>query len=257
MIKNLVRGAFAEISPGKRSAGAYPEQTANFLHGMLESSQDLFAAVNAERQLLAFNAAFGRAFAEINGVPPQLEQKLDQLLAPFPPVATSVAEYCQRAFNGEALRLPVELTAQDGGQRFFDISISPIADPDGSVLVVALAMRDITERRMTELRLQGVLEATPDAMLVSYKGIIEFVNSQLERMFGYAKGALLGSPLERLVPERLRDRHALQRVGYERNSKTRPMGMGLDLWGLKADGGEFPVEISLSPLDIAGEKRVI
>ncbi|MCG2577253.1 PAS domain S-box protein [Dechloromonas sp. XY25] len=256
MAINLVRGASVEISP-ERSGGAYPEQVANFLPGMLESSDDLFAAVNSERQLVAFNAAFRGALTEITGTPPQLDQNLEQLLANFPVLANTVIELCQRAFDGEALRLPMELLAQDNQQRYFDASISPITDPDGTVLVVAIAMRDITDRRVTEQRFQGVLEATPDAMLVVYKGIIEFVNSQLERMFGYAKGALLGLPLERLVPERLRERHILQRVGYERNSKTRPMGSGLDLWGLKADGSEFPVEISLSPLEISGEKRVI
>lgn len=256
MIMNLVRKGFAGISP-ERAGGAYPEQTASFLPGMLESSDDLFAAVNSERKLVAFNAAFRRALTEITGVSPQLDQKLEQLLAGLPALANTVNELCQRAFNGEALRLPLEVLVPESSPRLFDTSIGPISDPDGSVLVVAIAMRDITDRRVAEQRFQGVLEATPDAMLVVQQGVIEFANSQLEHMFGYAKGGLLGLPIEHLMPERMRERHALQRVGYERHSNTRPMGSGLDLWGLKADGSEFPVEISLSPLEVAGEKLII
>lgn len=115
----------------------------------------------------------------------------------------------------------------------------------------------VTDKRASEERLRGILEATPDAMLVVHKGTIEFANSLLERMFGYAKGTLAGAPLEQLIPERLRQRHALQRIGYERLPKTRPMGVGLDLLGRKADGAEFFVEISLSPLVMDGEELVI
>ncbi|GHH42011.1 hypothetical protein GCM10018775_26080 [Streptomyces umbrinus] len=97
-----------------------------------------------------------------------------------------------------------------------------------------------------------MLEAAPDAMvIVDDMGTIRLVNAQTEALFGYRREELLGQPVELLIPGRFRAHHVQHRDGYAANRQVRPMGAGLELHGLRRDGTEFPVEISLSPLETA------
>jgi PAS domain S-box-containing protein len=95
----------------------------------------------------------------------------------------------------------------------------------------------------------ALLEAIPDAMVViNQEGIVVQINSQTETLFGYTRAELIGQRIEVLVPERHRHRHHQHRDGFAQQPRTRRMGAGLDLYGRRRDGSEFPVEISLSPV---------
>ena len=105
---------------------------------------------------------------------------------------------------------------------------------------------------------RAVLEAAPDAMImVDGKGIIRLVNCQAERMFGYDRDELLGSPVEILVPERLRDIHVRHRDSFAQSPHTRGIGCGHNLPARRRDGTEFPAEIGISPLAADGGMWVI
>ncbi len=100
-------------------------------------------------------------------------------------------------------------------------------------------------------RFKAVLDAAPDAMVITDRiGRIILVNAEAERLFGYRREDLLGTPVEGLIPKRFRSAHPGHRDTYFQDPRTRPMGFGgLELFGLRKDGTEFPAEISLSPLE--------
>jgi PAS domain S-box-containing protein len=105
---------------------------------------------------------------------------------------------------------------------------------------------------------ERLFESSPDAVFVSDKsGVIVRANGQAERLFGYDRKELIGLQIETLVPERFRPKHPEHRRDYSAQSHIRPMGAGLELYGLRKDGSEFPVDIMLSPVDASGESYVL
>ena len=110
--------------------------------------------------------------------------------------------------------------------------------------------RQAEEEIAAELRFRLVVEAAPNAMvMVNRAGEIVMVNAQTERVFGYSRIELLGQRVEMLVPPRFRGHHSGLREMFSVDPQTRPMGAGRDLYGLKKDGSEFPVEIGLNPIE--------
>jgi len=137
---------------------------------------------------------------------------------------------------------------KDGSEFPVEISLSPLKTETGTLVISII--RDTTARKKVEARFRGFLEAAPDAIVVvNREGKVVILNTQAERLFKFTRENLLGMPVETLVPERFRGRHGGHRGGFFADPRVRPMGSGLELFGLRSDGSEFPVEISLSPIE--------
>jgi PAS domain S-box-containing protein len=110
-------------------------------------------------------------------------------------------------------------------------------------------VRDVTERKRAEERFRLVVESAPNSIvMINGEGRIVLVNSQTEETFGYRREELIGQSVEILVPERFRSQHPAYRDSFFARPQARPMGAGRDLYGLRKDGAEFPVEIGLNPI---------
>jgi PAS domain S-box-containing protein len=124
-------------------------------------------------------------------------------------------------------------------------------------------VRDITQRKRaeealqaSEARFRSLFESSPDAIILTdAAGKIIEMNSQVQEFFGYNRAELVGKPVETLLPERFRKAHPEQRARYNAEPRIRPMSKGLDLYGARKDGSEFPVDIMLSLVETA-EGRV-
>jgi PAS domain S-box-containing protein len=152
---------------------------------------------------------------------------------------------------------------KNGSEFPVDVMLSSVRTPEG--IVVLSVIRDLSARKSTEdalrrseAQLRAIFEHSPDAIIgVDPRGRIIEANAQVRQFFGYDRAALIGQPVEILIPGRFRNQHLLHRAGYQHMPRTRPMGIGLELFGLHKDGTEFPVDIMLSPVDTPEGKMIL
>lgn len=151
--------------------------------------------------------------------------------------------------------LDIQGRQKDGSVFRAEIALNPIETEDG--LIVTSTIRRRSSSDDSEAYFRNLLESAPDAMvIIDERGKIAIVNGQAETMFGYDRGEMLGKAVETLLPERLRKRHTGHRKSFVKAPSLRPMGVGLNLAARRSDGSEFPVEISLSPVDSANGRFV-
>jgi PAS domain S-box-containing protein len=217
--------------------------------GLLEAAPDGMVIVDQEGMIVMVNAQMEKLFGY------RREEVLGQRVEMLVPARFKDVHPFHRSQYGKSPRvrpmgadLELYAVSKDGSEFPVEISLSPMESEEDHLIIAAI--RDITDRRRAEEKFRGLLESAPDAMVVvDQQGTIQLVNSRTEKLFGYDRVELVGQPVEVLAPKRLRKKHARHREGYYVEHPARPMGVGLDLFGLRKNGTEFPVEISLSPLE--------
>ncbi|MBE7465329.1 MAG: PAS domain S-box protein [Planctomycetes bacterium] len=216
--------------------------------GLLEAAPDAMVVVNRTGQIVLLNAQaerlFGYSREELLGS--DVEILVPQRFQPRH-VEHRTRYFTDPRVRGMGTGMELYGRRKDGSEFPVEISLSPLETEEG--VLVSSAIRDITERKKAEAKFRDLLESAPDAIvIVNSAGRIELLNAQAERLFGYGRAELLGRMVETLVPERF-DRHVQHRTAYFKDPRVRGMGTGTELFGRRKDGSEFPVEISLSPLE--------
>jgi PAS domain S-box-containing protein len=224
--------------------------------GLLEAAPDAMVVVNQGGEIVLLNAQAEKQFGY------QRDELVGQQVKNIIPEGFAerlIADGLRSAAEALAQQMGtgIELTGQRKDKSNFPIEImlSPLENTEG--ILVTAAIRDISVRKNAEKHLAqlegrypGLMEVAPDAIVISdANGRIVMVNVETERLFRYTREELVGRPFEVLIPERFRDKHKEHRQGYTSHPRTRLLGESLELWGLRKDATEFPVEISLGPLE--------
>jgi PAS domain S-box-containing protein len=224
---------------------------------VVESAPNAMLLVNAQGVITLVNkqaeSLFGYTKAELIG------NKLEILI---PERFGNIHPHHREVFfahpQARAMGVGRDLFAKrkDGTEIEVEIGLNPISADDGQLVLASII--DITERKKAQERFRLVVESAPNAMvLVNEDGIITLINKQAEALFGYKRQELIGSKLEMLLPDRLREDHPGHRNMFFKKPQTRPMGVGRDLFARRKDGSELQVEIGLNPIETAEGQMVL
>ena len=222
---------------------------------MIEASNDAIVTKDLDGIITGWNAAaeamYGYSAEEIVG------KSVSLLFAPDN--ADELVTILQQVRRGKAVeRYETVRLAKNGHRVTTSITMVPILDSKGHVVGATSLARDTSDLKLMEETAEGavrytlgLIEAAPDAVvIVGPDGRIAFVNTETERQFGYTKKEIIGNQVKMLMPERFHSQHADHRRRYMSKPEVRPMGLGLALFGLRKDGSEFPVDVTLSPVQI-------
>jgi PAS domain S-box-containing protein len=246
----FVLGVIVDITERKRDEAAL-RQSEERVRLIVESALDAVVTMNEDGRITGWNpqaeAIFGWRLDEALG------QRLADLIVPEKHRAAhqqGLAHFLVTG-QGSVLNKRLELTALRRGSYEFPVELTIAAIQIGDHFEFSAFIRDITERKRLADRFRATVESAPMAMImIDSVGAMVLVNAGTEKLFGYNRQELLGRNVEVLVPERFRFRHPQLRTEFFAAAapEARRMGVGRDLFGLRKDGTEFPVEIGLNPI---------
>ena len=253
----LVTAAIRDITV-RKDAETHLAQMEGRYRGLLEAAPDGMAVVNQGGEIVLLNAQAEKHFGyrrdeligqEVTNIIP--EGFAERLIADG--TRTAAEALAQQIGTG------IELIGQrkDGSEFPIEIMLSPLDSAEG--ILVTAAIRDITVRKDAETHLaqmegryRGLLEAAPDGMVVvNQRGEIVLLNAQSEKQFGYLRNELIGRKVKSIIPEGFAERLIADETRTAAEALAQHIGTGIELYGLRKDGSEFPIEIMLSPLESA------
>jgi hypothetical protein len=238
------------------------EKTSALLASIVQSSDDAIIGLGPDGRVLTWNAGAARLYGYRDR---DILARPIGILSPDPQKDEVTAGLGRVLREQTVERVEADQVTRQGGRVHVLMTISPIRDLVNAVVGASIVARDVTARKAAEESLRrseatsrAFLESVTESIVVTDAGgrIVQ-VNARTGTMFGYARAELIGQPVEALIPASLRDRHVAHRGTYMTAPRTRSMGRGLDLAGLKKDGTEFPVEVSLSYIETDEGTRAI
>jgi hypothetical protein len=244
-------GEMRETRRALQSEAAEHERTSSLLGAIVQSSDDAIIGLDLERRIVTWNSGAERLYGHRGD---EVRDRTVELLFP-PDEQPRLLASLERARQDRAIeRLEAEHVTKGGRRLAVSLTISPIRDHHARLIGVSMMSRDLSAQRAAEGSLRrsettsrALLESASEGIVVAdAAGRIVLVNARTEAMFGYERSELIGQPIEALVPLSLRERHVAHRVTFMTEPRSRSMGRGLDLTGLRKDGTEFPIEVSLS-----------
>jgi PAS domain S-box-containing protein len=218
---------------------------------LIDESPDALIVLSPQGQVWLWNQVAERTFGysedEARGRP------LIELIVPDDRIDEE-HEIRREALARDVLTRAALRRHRDGRLLYVDVSTRAVRHGDGSLRCFVSIRKDVTalklqrDAQLIQARYRDLLDSVPDAIvIVDESGRIVLFNAQAGKVFGHARSDVIGASIETLLPQRYRQAHLGHRLRYYNMPQVRSMGAGLELYGLRHDGHEFPVEISLSP----------